>query len=1006
MDCPKARDHLELYLLGELPLALRRAIEAHLDSCVSCRQELQLASAVLKTLDEELAVPPDGGALVEKIVARVERSDRRRKRMLWVQGIAAAAVAACIVLAVWLWPAPPREGGAPAKPQLVGCRVMPVGAAEFEIVAARRIRLHRGEILVDAQPAEQPFVVETLPGVVTAIGTRFYVKTGKAQDGNGSRERLATTVTVLRGRVRVANAHGSEDATRGESVMVIEGSAPKKHVEDLAKRFGKYYRPVTVTTTPAAAAYSLPLDLGAVVNYEHVAKRLKLKEREALLRQNGFVVLPWYWDDTITPYMRLAAMKVPIFVTTDALLHLYHVQFHRTLGDIEEGPLYADIAALSELLRREAQKRHDGSDGEQKAAARLLLSYSAVALAVLDGQAGADPAAEASELLQEISSWEKGQYSRSRHRKILREHEEIVQAASGTQPTATSPEALKDLATALGEFIRKRRAARFTIPEPVKEQVRAELNHIAEHRGPAESPLFGYREDYSQYVPRGHYTRSLKLRRYFLALTWYGRMVFVLKGGQPYGPGDEPYLVSEQEARRQTLAAAVLTGVLNTCQLPDGRSAKEVWQRMYTVTAFHVGLSDDLGPPQYAGALAAVLGEGADAQGLADPDHLREFQSVLTRFHPPAIYGGTGDQVTNRADPKALLEALDKSAGLRLMGRRFTPDAYAMGRLVHPTVGRPRDRTDMFTCTLGPAGPIRGVPRGLDVMALLGSKRARELLAALADDAYGANDHGTNLKYQAVLDQLRSEFDALSQADWNRNAYWSWLHALKPLLGEFGKGYPTFMTTPTWQTKSMTTALASWTQLRHDTTLYTKQSYSMATIGLPPRAVGGYVEPVPELYARLLALTRMTRAALDDMKVLDGQAAGRLKALEEVLARMLAISQRELADKELTEQDRRFLERFVAGATRDELRTSVVVDVHTDLSSKQVLEQATGQVDLVVVCYREPDGGLALAAGPVLSYYEFKRPMDDRLTDEQWRSMLRARQAPNRPEWVAGYLAK
>lgn len=42
-----------------------------------------------------------------------------------------------------------------------------------------------------------------------------------------------------------------------------------------------------------------------------------------------------------------------------------------------------------------------------------------------------------------------------------------------------------------------------------------------------------------------------------------------------------------------------------------------------------------------------------------------------------------------------------------------------------------------------------------------------------------------------------------------------------------------------------------------------------------------------------------------------------------------------------------------------------------------------GKVDLIVVACPQPGGSAFLAAGPVLSYYEFKHPMDDRLADEK-----------------------
>jgi hypothetical protein len=66
-----------------------------------------------------------------------------------------------------------------------------------------------------------------------------------------------------------------------------------------------------------------------------------------------------------------------------------------------------------------------------------------------------------------------------------------------------------------------------------------------------------------------------------------------------------------------------------------------------------------------------------------------------------------------------------------------------------------------------------------------------------------------------------------------------------------------------------------------------------------------------------------------------------------------------------------------------------------------VLEEGVGYVDLILVAYIVPDGRIIVGAGPVLSYYEFKQPMDDRLTDDMWRGMLRSN-PPERPEWVKG----
>jgi hypothetical protein len=71
-----------------------------------------------------------------------------------------------------------------------------------------------------------------------------------------------------------------------------------------------------------------------------------------------------------------------------------------------------------------------------------------------------------------------------------------------------------------------------------------------------------------------------------------------------------------------------------------------------------------------------------------------------------------------------------------------------------------------------------------------------------------------------------------------------------------------------------------------------------------------------------------------------------------------------------------------------------------------VLEEGVGYVDLIVVAYKCPNGRIILGAGPVFSYYEFKQPMSNRLTDEQWKQQLENGQQPDRPSWTSSFVAE
>jgi two-component system phosphate regulon sensor histidine kinase PhoR len=54
----------------------------------------------------------------------------------------------------------------------------------------------------------------------------------------------------------------------------------------------------------------------------------------------------------VAPYTYFNGAETPIFVTSDTLLHLYHVQFDESLKDVEEREFFADIRDLTAAFRR------------------------------------------------------------------------------------------------------------------------------------------------------------------------------------------------------------------------------------------------------------------------------------------------------------------------------------------------------------------------------------------------------------------------------------------------------------------------------------------------------------------------------------------------------------------------------------------------------------------------------------------------------------------------------
>lgn len=694
------------------------------------------------------------------------------------------------------------------------------------------------------------------------------------------------------------------------------------------------YVPFVNTVLPNAPGYTLPISKDAIMNYGDFDTRFGLAGAQALIEANGFAIMeydltPLYPeqeanDDIILPYTYFNELNIPVFITADTLLHLYHVQFDESLKDVEEREFLPDITALTAALLEALQAEYAVRTGDLQEAARRNIAYLAVAQKLLD------PSAVVSEL--------------------------------------------------------------------VADDVAAELARIEAHAGFAASDIFIYEEDYSQYVPRGHYTRSADLERYFKAFMWYGRMAFLLKGDEDWGPSGEA-LVSVEDARIQTLQAVLLAQAIEGVSV-GGRTGRAVWERIYAITAFYVGLADDLTPYEYLEVINRLFGDGFDPAGLENDDTFFDLKAELALLRSPQIYGGTGNIFLNApVTPESLNETLDKTKGMRFLGQRFIPDSYMFQKLVFPSVLDYTGGLVPLPFSGGDTGGrlARCYPRGLDVMALMGSDLAAAILENGGDTDY--------LEFYARFQELQTMFGGFTAEEWNRNLYWGWLYALKALLVPAPAGYPNFIRTEAWQKKALNTALASWTELRHDTILYAKQSYGQSETSIP-EPPPGYVEPAPEFFGRLLALTEMTRVGLTAFDALSETATQRLLSLENLLQQLIAIVNKELVNEPLAKSELLLIKSFgdllqsiVLGVAEEGIKTTLVADVHTHSAEALVVEEGVGDVDLIFVACPASGGDVFLTVGAVFSYYEFKHAMDDRLTDEAWRDLLHSPERPERPEW-------
>ncbi|MFU2157501.1 DUF3160 domain-containing protein [Caldisericum sp. AR60] len=768
----------------------------------------------------------------------------------------------------------------------------------------------------------------------------------------------------------------------------------------MAKSFETNASPVEFTINAEAKQYELPLNLNKVQNLKTVESKITIpKNALTLLKKNGFVVIETPkeisgiklstryipYPETITPkedffsyYLALETKELPKYITTDSILHFYHIFFEKTLIDFEKNIFTKYIKDLTDYFYNENLKRYSSiSDPTIKETAKRNLAFFGVA-----------------ELLQDEN---------------------------------------------------------FKVDESVKDIVSQELDLINAHEGFNYSKIFFYKEDYSQYVPRGHYTESEALKSYFKTLMWYGRITFLLNGSKliPEGKSDCGYsqgIISEYDSKIQTLQ-----GLLIAYDFLRSVDAQNKWSVMYEITSFLVGFSDDITPYEYASVLNKFLTDNSKESDILSK--FNEIKEALQTLKDPTIYSGLGDckmpmpyPPLSREDIERLketnLKLLKKTKGMRFLGQRFTLDSYLFSRIVSPFSGEytgpktalptnelPFTYTwfNKYTTENRPftwaktimKREVRAFPRGLDLMALLGSDRAYEILKNEGDTNYS--------DYDNVFNELKNYIESLPQDEWSKTLYNKWLSVLTTLFLKKTQGLPTFMKTSAYSDKLLQTALSSWTELRHDTVLYVKQSYTMSEKGEggpEEKPYPGYVEPVPEFYIKLLELTRLTKDGLtkiqdetsnSDLKNMIEQKIYSLDSLETLLKKLLSIVKKELENTPLDDSDYYTIkgigtyfdsatQMLFSGETNlDLIKPTLVVDVHTDGNTKLVVEEGLGYVNTILVVCPDDKGNLNLAIGPVFSYYEFKYPIEKRLTDEEWRDMLEKGSAPPKPKWVSNF---
>ena len=368
-----------------------------------------------------------------------------------------------------------------------------------------------------------------------------------------------------------------------------------------------------------------------------------------------------------------------------------------------------------------------------------------------------------------------------------------------------------------------------------------------------------------------HYEKDPVLQRYFRAMMWLGRVDLRFLELDPF--------TGEWTFHDRQLADAWL---LNAAA--EGSGAVEGLAKADAILRALVGEVDYI---TLHGV--ASLAEAHSFDTLASITTLDDTTRAL--LTDELLSGVWGEQKINshwlETDPFSA-ETTPLPPAFAFFGQRFTVDSHVFSNVVYDHIVK--DGQKLY----------RRLPSPLDVLFVLGNSQVLpHLLGELTD-----------WQYQGNLHTLRFLVDWYDESFWSSNAYNLWLSALRgmnePTTGAI---YPEPMRTPAWRDRVMNTQLASWAQLRHDTLLYVKQSY---TGGAGCDYPDGWVDAYPALWKALGDMADPIALAVQGTPAAT-QVGPFLENWKTVMGTLQVIAQKELDGSSLSEDEKDFLHSVLYG---------------------------------------------------------------------------------------------
>jgi hypothetical protein len=467
---------------------------------------------------------------------------------------------------------------------------------------------------------------------------------------------------------------------------------------------------------------------------------------------------------------------------------------------------------------------------------------------------------------------------------------------------------------------------------------------------------------YSLFRPRGHYTRSEKLQRYFRGMMWLQTV--------PFGMNHKD---------------EVLAAVMQACALKLDKRSQQNYKRLNNLITYLMGESDNL-------SLTQVMAE-VEKTGLQMEDLIHNDEAIAKIT---ARLNEIGDKQT-RIRPKYEKTSHNK---INVMPQRYQPDGEVLQEMV--------DYDNKPT--------QRATPKGLDFFAALQVPVAEQILI----------EEGQKWKgFTTMLDKMKERMQQINWNETIAKQWMSTLRTLcdrDPQLTlpyfmvtpEWDRKDLNAMLASWAELKHDAILYAK------------QPAGAECGGGGPPEpVVKGYVEPNIGFWKKAISLLDNTMSLLEEEGMLTKKISDATERIREEAQFLLAVSEKEVAGKTLTDEEYdqikcvgasfenisldlvRQPDQYLMGwsdVQGADKKVALVADVYTanadNNPEKSILFEAVGDADEIYVVV-EIGGYLYLTRGAVLSYREFIQPIDmPRLTDEEWQQQLEKNPRKGVPDWM------